>query len=160
MNTQTQEENKTKTRTFKIQKKDAYAYKNTSCIQSIKVKRHRQVRNLLLSINGVGIMPSKADTNYWYWDFGVIRKQIREYLGDTPYENECMRLETMFTYNQLKAIQHYSLNYTQLSTSIFTNECMLQFVPDNQTVDMLDAEEVVYYSDQQLKTQSSTSTSL
>ncbi len=148
--------NNSNTRTFKIQKKDGYAYKNTSCIQLIKIKRHRQIRNLLLSINGVIIKHSNADTNYWYWDFSAIRNEIRSYLGESLYENDCMRLETMFTYNQLKAIQHYTLNYTELTTSIFTNECTVQFIPDNQTVDVLDGEEIVYYSDQQLKSKEKT----
>jgi hypothetical protein len=151
MSESNQTKGKTHVRSFKIIKKEAYAYKHTSCIKSIKVKRHRQLQQLILCINGVYLKCTNSDTNYYYWDFKDLRDNIREYLGETPYENECMCLEKMFTYNQLKAIQHYTLDYNELKSSIFTNECIVQFVPDNQNIDTLEAEEVIYYSDQQLK---------
>ena len=141
----------TKTRPFKLYKKEEYAYKNTSCIESIFVpvgKNNTRMKGILLCINGIMIEPSHTDNTGWYWNFEEIRNNIREMLGETKRETELLALEATFTYNALKAIQHYKLTREQLKNSIFTSGLMVQFVPSTP-VDILDANETVYISDQQ-----------
>jgi hypothetical protein len=143
----------TKIRPFKLYKKEEYAYKNTSCIESIFVPKDKntiRMKNILMCINGIMIEPSHADNTGWYWEFEQIRENIREMFGETKRETELLALEATFTYNALKAIQHYKLTREQLKNSIFTSGLMVQFVPSTP-VDILEANETVYISDQQQK---------
>jgi hypothetical protein len=139
----------TKERSFKIYKKEEYAYKNTSCIKSITITRPRNVKYMLLAINGVTIEPSSANPSSWTWDFKVIREKIRDLFGETKHETNLLALETTFTYNALKAIQHYTLPNDDLKSSIFTSGLIVQFVPSSPSAEILEASETVYISDQQ-----------
>ncbi len=141
----------TKDRSFKIYKKEEYAYKNTSCIKSITITRPRNVKYMLLAINGVTIEPSSANTSSWTWDFKVIREKIRDLFGETKHETNLLALESTFTYNALKAIQHYTLTNDDLKSSVFTSGLIVQFVPSSPSAEILEASETVYMSDQQLK---------
>lgn len=141
----------TKDRSFKIYKKEEYAYKNTSCIKSITITRPRNVKYMLLAINGVTIEPSSANTSSWTWDFKVIREKIRDLFGETKHETNLLALESTFTYNALKAIQHYTLTNDDLKSSVFTSGLIVQFVPSSPSAEILEASEIVYMSDQQLK---------
>ena len=91
------------------------------------------------------------------WDFGFIRDEIRDLLGEDKRETELIALESTFVYNALRCVQHYTLPTSELKNIVFTSALRLQFVPE-QEVDMLDANEIVYASDVQ-KSQSSKSSS-
>jgi hypothetical protein len=154
------DEDGTVNRDFKIFRKEEYAYKNTSCIKSISVKRNKSnkhVNNCILAINNVGILPSLTTPTQWMWDFGFIRDEIRDLLGEDKRETELIALESTFVYNALRCVQHYTLPTSELKNIVFTSALRLQFVPE-QEVDMLDANEIVYASDVQ-KSQSSKSSS-
>ena len=139
----------TKERSIKSYKKEEYAYKNTSCIKSITINRPRNVKYMLLAINGVTIEPSSATPSSWTWDFKVIREKIRDLFGETKHETNLLALETTFTYNSLKAIQHYTLTSEELKSSVFTSGLIVQFVPSSPSAEILEGNEIVYISDQQ-----------
>lgn len=138
-----------KERPFKVYKKEEFAYKHTSCIKSITVKKQRNVKACCICINGVPLEPSSQNSKEWIFDFAKIREKIRSYFGETKYENECLRLESTLTFNQLKSIKHYTLTKEILKQIVFTSELIVQFIPSSP-VDFLDCEEIVYISDQQL----------
>lgn len=142
--------NKTKSRTFKILKKEAYAYKNTCCIKSINVKKPKNIKTCLLYINQIPVPPSTSNKNEWIWDFEILREKMRDFLGDSQQEQSYMNLERTFVYNQLKAIQYYTLTTQEYMNSVFTSELMVQFAPYGD-IDELEASEIVYLSDEQSK---------
>ncbi len=138
----------TKNRSFKIYKNEHYAYKNTSCFKSITVKRSKQVKYMLLTINGVAIEPSSTSTDSWTWDFSILRENFRDLFGETQRETELIALENTLTYNGLKAIQHFTLSSAELKGSVFTSNLMIQFIPNNQNQNIFECEEIIYISDQ------------
>jgi hypothetical protein len=140
----------TKSRPFKILKAEEYAYKHTSCIKQITVKRPRNVKKCSICINGIALEPSSATSEQWTFDFEKIRNKIREYFGETEYENQCLRLESTLTFNQLKCIQHYTISKENLKYVVFTSGLLIQFLPTTP-VEQLECEEIIYISDQQLK---------
>jgi hypothetical protein len=142
----------TKVRPFKVFKKEEFAYKHTSCIASIKVKKNKNIKECIIAINGTPLQPSSTDKEFWIFDFEQIRNTIREYLGETQYENDCLRLESTLTFNQLKCIQHYTIHKNTLKNIVFTSGIIFQFIPSTP-VDLLECEEIVYISDQQLAQQ-------
>ena len=109
-----------KNRSFKVFKKEEYAYKHTCCIKSIFVNRNKDVKFCAICINGVVIYPSSSSPQGWTFDFKILREQFRDYLGETKEEIECIRLEQTLTFNSLKAIQHYTLTKDELKNCIFT----------------------------------------
>jgi hypothetical protein len=143
----------TKERSLKIYKKEEYAYKNTSCIKSISINRPRNVKYMLLAINGIAIEPSSSTPSKWTWDFKIIREKIRDLFGETKHETNLIALESNFTYNSLKAIQHYTLSKDELKSSIFTTGLIVQFVPSTPSAEILEGNEIVYISDQQKEQQ-------
>lgn len=140
----------TKERPFKVLRKEEYAYKHTSCIKSISVKKQRNIKSCCICINGVPLDPSSQSSKEWVFDFGKIREKLRSYFGETKYENECLRLESTLTYNHLKCIQHYTLTNEILKQIVFTSELIVQFIPSSPA-EVLECEEIIYVSDQQLK---------
>ena len=139
----------TKEREFKIYRNEEYAYKNTSCIKSFQLKKDKKLKDIFLAINGVIINPSKITQTDIIWDFKDIRNNIRDLFGETPKETELLSLESMISYNSLKAIQHYSLQKDELKSSVFTSNLIVQFVP-NPPLDVIEVSETVFISDQQL----------
>ncbi len=77
-----------KERLFKVLKKEEFAYKHTSCIKSITVKKQRNLKVCCICINGVPLEPSSQNSKEWIFDFAKIREKIRYYFGETKYENE------------------------------------------------------------------------
>lgn len=149
------EEDGTINRDFKIFRKEEYAYKNTSCIKSISVKRNKSnkhIKHCILAINGVGILPSLTTPTQWMWDFSFIRGEIRELLGEDKRETELIALESTLVYNALRCVQHYTIPTNELKNIVFTSSLRLQFVPEEE-IEILDANEIVYASDIQKKSQ-------
>jgi len=140
----------TKERTFRINNKEAYAYKNTSCIKEVSIMKSKKCKECVMVINGIPFRYTSSTPAKWIWNISELRNAIRDYLGENEYESNCIRLEANFVFNQLKALQHYTLSVDECKGSIFTSELVIQFFPDKE-IDTLDGEETVYISDEQKK---------
>ncbi len=140
----------TKDRTFRIYNKEAYAYKHTSCIKEISIFKHKSYKDCVMVINGIPFKYTSSTDAKWTWDIHTLRESIRDYLGENEYETNCIRLENNFVFNQLKALQYYTLNVEECKGSIFTSELVIQFFPDKE-IEQLEGEEIVYVSDEQKK---------
>lgn len=136
----------TKDRTFRLHNKEAYAYKNTCCIKEISIIRTKKCKECILLINGIPFTPTSITSDKWIWNIGKLRDMIRDFLGDNEYETNCIRLESNFVFNQLKALQYYTLTVNECKESIFTSELVIQFFPDKE-IDQLEGEETIYISD-------------
>lgn len=119
----------TKERTFRIYSKESYAYKHTSCIKEISIIRTKKYKGCIMVINGIPFQPTNITPEKWTWDIKELRSTIRDFLGENDYEVNCSRLEANFVFNQLKALQHYTLNVEECKDSIFTSELVIQFFP-------------------------------
>ncbi len=135
-----------KDRTFRVYNKESYAYKHTSCIKEIHIIRTPKCKECIMMINGIPFPATSVTSTKWTWDISLLRNTIRDFLGDNEYETNCIRLESNFVFNQLKALQYYTLNVEECKGSIFTSELVIQFFPDKE-IDQLDGEEIVYISD-------------
>jgi hypothetical protein len=119
-----------KTRECKIQYKDNFKFKNTSLFTKLLIKKSKHFKKINLLINNVEFKQSSEDKDYHIFDISSIRDICRQSLGYDKYENDLIRIETTFTYENLKAINFYTgLSLEILRNSIFSQDLEIHFKP-------------------------------
>ena len=143
----------TQDRFYVLKLEEYFAFKNTCLLKRISIKRTRGIKHIQLNINGLFFDPTKTSIDSIEFDMEEIRKRCNEVLGLTQEENDLLRLDEYFRYNQLRAIQYYSTcTKEQLNTSIFTSELTLFFkVNASEQIKRLEVTETSYKSDVQLE---------
>jgi hypothetical protein len=147
------ERGKTHIRDYKLKADENFGFKNLCLLKSIKVKKPRECKTMVLAFNGVGFGPTSVTGTHYIFDLGVIREACRDSLGMTDQENDHIRIEEYFMYNSLKAMAYYKyLSIEELNKCVFTTELAIQMVPVIKTkIKELEVEEESWPSDAQLE---------
>lgn len=138
------------TRTYKLDKRNDFKFRNICLLKSIKINKNREIRNISMIINDVEIKPTKINANNVIFDIELMRKHMRDVLGMDDEENNLIRLETTFVYNDLQAMSFYkNVDHKILKNYLFVNEDLqITFkVTAAKIPDYLDAEEQYIISD-------------
>jgi hypothetical protein len=138
------------TRTYKLDKRNEFKFRNVCLLKSIKINKNREIRNISIIINEVEIKPTKINANNVIFDIELIRKHMRDVLGMDEEENNLIRLETTFVFNDLQAISFYkNVDHKLLKNFLFVNEDIkITFnVTAAKIPDYLDVEEEYIISD-------------
>jgi hypothetical protein len=81
-------------------------------------------------INGIEFKQTSEDKDFHIFDIKLLRDYCREALGFDQHENDLIRIETSFVYENLKAINFYSkLPLDLLRNSIFSGDLEIRFKP-------------------------------
>jgi hypothetical protein len=137
-------------RTYKLEKRTEFKFRNVCLLKSLKIKKTREIRNIVMVINGVQLKPSKTNANNLFFDIEPIRTHMRDVLGMDEEENDLIRLETTFVYNDLQAMSFYkNIDHKLLKNYLFINEdIQITFkVTAAKIPDYLDVEEEYIISD-------------
>ena len=150
------EKGKTHIREYKLKSSENFGFKNVCMLKSIKVKKPRECKGMVLAFNAVGFLPTSTTPEYYVFDIPTIREQCRDALGSTTEENDKIRIEEYFMYNSLKAMPYYKhLTRDELNNCVFTTELAIQLVPVTKTVlKELEIQEESWPSDAQLASNS------
>ena len=138
------------TRTYKLDKRNDFKFRNICLLKSIKINKNREIRNISIIINDVEIKPTKINANNVIFDMELMRKHMRDVLGMDDEENNLIRLETTFVFNDLQAISFYkNVDHKLLKNFLFVNEDIkITFnVTAAKIPDYLDVEEEYIISD-------------
>jgi hypothetical protein len=138
------------TRTYKLDKRNDFKFRNICLLKSIKINKNREIRNISMIINEVEIKPTKINANNVIFDMQELRTHMRDVLGMDEEENNLIRLETTFVYNDIQAMSFYkNVDHKLLKNYLFVNEDLqITFkVTAAKTPDYLDAEEQYIISD-------------
>ena len=137
-------------RTYKLDKRTNFKFRNVCLLKSIKIKKTREIRNIIMIVNGVEINPTKINANNVIFNIEDMRNHMREVLGLDEEEHNLIRLETTFVYNDLQAMSFYkSIDHKKLKNYLFVNEeTQITFkVSAAKIPDDLDVEEEYIVSD-------------
>lgn len=119
-----------KTRECKLQHKDNFKFKNTSLFTKLQIKKSKSFKKINLLINGIEFKQTSEDKDFHIFDVKHIRDYCRDALGLDQHENDLIRIETSFVYENLKAINFYSkLPLELLKNSIFSQDLEIRFKP-------------------------------
>ena len=144
---------KIQTRNYKLKREDAFAFRNTCVVKTLRVERARNLLHLRLVINEVKLEPTKKAHDHFIFDVPTIRQQIRELEPFGPANSLLLSLEDALVYNQMNASSFYkTLSKDELYTILFTKDMAVQFeLTVKADVSELEVTETSYMSDTQLE---------
>jgi hypothetical protein len=138
------------TRTYKLDKRNEFKFRNVCLLKGLKIKKTREIRNVTMIVNDIEITPTKTNANNFIFDIENMRNHMREVLGLDEQEHNLIRLETTFVYNDLQAMSFYkNIDHKKLKNFLFVNEELkITFkVSAARFPDYLDVEEEYIISD-------------
>lgn len=108
-----------------------WKYINMGLINRWEIRRVPDLKTVQVKINDITIEPSSTTDTHIIYDFGKLRKQWFELIGNTPAECNLIALEDACFYAQLKALNHYSKhpNKEELRECVFTPELTIFIKP-------------------------------
>ena len=147
------EKGKTHIREYKLKSDENFGFKNLCLLKTVRVKKPRECKSMVLAFNGVGFLPTSVTSTDYVFDIAAIRQKCRDSLGMTQEENEYIRIEEYFMYNSLKAMPYYKyVSRDMLNDCVFTTELAIQLVPVIKTkIKELEIQEESWPSDAQLQ---------